>query len=83
MEGEEPKPPKEEWIQRLEKDPRSNPFLGASYKEVAKNGSGSQASAWVDISDCLPKRDLGILKYCLVGTWRSQPDTFPSMEELD
>ena len=58
MKVEEPKPPREERTQQPEKYPRRNPCLGASYKEVARNGSGSQASAWVDVSDCMPKGDL-------------------------
>ena len=46
----------------------------ASFAKVTKNGGGRQASTWVDVSDCKPRVDLGSLKFCLVGSWKTQPE---------
>ena len=52
-----------------------------SFAEVTKNGCGRQASAWV--SNCMPRGDLGSLKFCLVGSWKTQPDPSPSLQKLE
>ena len=55
----------------------------ASFAEVTRNGGGRQALAWVDVSDCMPRGDLGFLKFCLMGGWKTQLDPSPSLQELE
>ena len=35
----------------------------------------NQDTIWLDISDCILKGDLGLLKYGVAGKWKSQPAT--------
>ena len=35
----------------------------------------NEDTIWLDMSDCILKRDLGLLKYGVAGKWKSQPAT--------
>ena len=71
METEKPKPFREEKTRWKEPNLRRDLPLRDSYVVVARTKSGNQGSVWVDLSDCMPKGDLGTLKFCLVGSWKS------------
>ena len=64
---EEIKPLREAKAHRAEVNLRGVPPPDASYAEVTRNGDVNQFSAWVDVSDCMPRGDLGTLLFCLVG----------------
>ena len=38
---------------------------------------------WVNVGDCLPKVLMGILKYCLVGSWKTPLDPSSSASEVE
>ena len=40
-------------------------------------------TVWLDISDCIPKGDLGLLKHGAVGRWKSQPATEPILSKVE
>ena len=44
-----------------------------SFAEITIFGRKKQDTLWLDISDCIPKGDLGLLKHGGVGGWKSQP----------
>ena len=46
------------------------------------HGRGSQDMLWLDISECISKEVLGSLKYGVVGEWKSQQASDPSLYEL-
>ena len=45
-------------------------------------GRRRQETIWVDISECSPKGDLGLLKYDVMGSWKVQPATTQSLTEV-
>ena len=50
--------------------------------EIMNFGRRRQDSIWLDISECRPKGDLGLLKYGVVGSWKAQPATAQSLIEV-
>ena len=48
-----------------------------SFAEITISGRINQDMVWLDISDCIPKGDLGLLKHGVVGRWKSQPTIDP------
>ena len=38
---------------------------------------------WVNVSDEVSREAMGKLKFCLVGSWRTQPKPFPSTKKLE
>ena len=50
--------------------------------KIMSPGRRSQETIWVDISECSPKGDLGLLKYSVVGSWKVQPATAQSLTEV-
>ena len=39
--------------------------------------------AWVNVGDCMTKGPLGVLKYCLVGSWKKPLDPSPTVLEVE
>ena len=54
-----------------------------SFAEITTSGRKNQDTIWLDISDCIPKGDLGLLKHGVVGSWKSQPTTYPLLSEVE
>ena len=46
-----------------------------SFAEITTLGRIKQDTIWLDISECILKGDLGLLKHGVVGNWKSQPAT--------
>ena len=43
-----------------------------SFEEaLKKDGRCLESSLWVDVSDVVPRDSLGMLKGCLLGTWKT------------
>ena len=43
----------------------------------------NQDTVWLDISKCIPKGDLGLLKNEVVGSWKSQLATDMLLTEVE
>ena len=54
-----------------------------SSMEITSPGKRRQDTIWLDISECIPKGDLGLLKYDVVGSWKSQPATDLLLTEVE
>ena len=54
-----------------------------SFAEITTSGRKNQDTIWLDISECIPKGDLGLLKHGVVGSWKSQPATNPLLTEVE
>ena len=54
-----------------------------SSMEITSHGKRRQDTIWLDISECIPKGDLGLLKYDVVGSWKSQPATDLLLTEVE
>ena len=57
-------------------------FPGTSM-EIMNPGRRRQETVWLDISECSPKGDLGLLKYSIVGSWKTQPATTQLLTEVE
>lgn len=55
----------------------------SSTKALKREGSGHNAPLWVDISDAVLRGRLGILKFCLVGSWKTRSNLYPSPVDLE
>ena len=51
--------------------------------ELMSHGRRRQETIRLDISECSPKRDMGLLKYGVVGSWKAQPATVLSLTEVE
>ena len=52
---------------------------GVSFVEATKTcNKAPRDTAWVDIT----REDMGMLRYSLVGSWKTEPDSFPSTKEM-
>ena len=54
-----------------------------SFAEITTPGIIKQDTIWLDISECILKGDLGLLKYGVVGSWKSQPATDLLLTEVE
>ena len=54
-----------------------------SFAEITTLGRIKQDTIWLDISACILKGDLGLLKYGVVGSWKSQPATDLLLTEVE
>ena len=54
-----------------------------SFAKITSFGRINQDMVWLDISDCIPKGDLGLLKHGEVGRWKSQPTTVPLLTKVE
>ena len=68
---EEKRKPGETIPQSKEDIYRGGRIKDHSFTEITNNGGKKQDTVWMDISDCIPKGDLGMLKYGVVGRWKS------------
>ena len=57
-----------------EKSYKDGQINDQSFVEITISGRINQDMVWYDISDCIPKGDLGLLKHGVVGRWKSQPE---------
>ena len=73
---EEKRQYREAKIQRKEEYSRGGPSHDLSFAEATKNGGVKRDTVWLDVSDCMPRGELGTLKYCLVRSWKMQPTPF-------
>ena len=51
--------------------------------EIISPGRRRQETIWLDISECSPKGDLGLLKYGVVGSWKAKLATAQSLTEVE
>ena len=52
--------------------------------EASRKGcSGMGNAVWVDAGDCVPQEALGVLKYSLVGKWKTKPEFLPTEKDLE
>ena len=61
-------------------------LMGDQIKNQSREGtraSVSQEALWLDISDYIKKRDLGVLKDGVVGSWKSQTATKMTSLEVE
>ena len=57
---------------------------GCISAEASGKGCNSMENVvWVDDGDCVPQEVLGILKYSLVGKWKTRPEYLPTGKELE
>ena len=57
---------------------------GSIGAEASGRGCSSmENSVWVDAGDCVPQEVFGILKYSLVGKWKTRPEFPPAGKELE
>ena len=52
-------------------------------KDVDEGGSSVKNAVWVDVGDYVYGKDLGSLQCCLVGRWKTKPEPYPLVEELE
>ena len=58
-------------------------IIDQSFAEITISGRKKQDTIWLDISNCIPKGDLGLLKHGVVGRWKSQLATDPILPEVE
>ena len=54
-----------------------------SFTEITTFGRKNKDTIWLDISECIPKGDLGLLKKEVVGSWKSQLATDLLLTEVE
>ena len=54
-----------------------------SFAEITTSGRKNQDTIWMDISECIPKGNLGLLKQGVVGSWKSQSATDLLLTEME
>ena len=52
-------------------------------KDVDEGGSSVKNAVWVDVGDCVYGKELGSLQFCLIGRWKTKPESYPMSEELE
>ena len=52
-------------------------------KDVDEGGSSVKNAVWVDVGDYVYGKDLGSLQCCLIGRWKTNPEPYPRVEELE
>ena len=59
--------------------------IKASSIDKLENQKGElyPGTIWLDIGECCPKGDLGLLKYGVVGSWKTLPGTAQSLIEVE
>ena len=51
--------------------------------DIINPGRRRQETIWLDTSECCAKRDMGLLKYGVVGSWKVKPGTAQSLLEVE
>ena len=80
---EEKRKPCETKSQRKEEFFRGGLSKDISFVEITKNGVRKHDIVWLDVSGCIPRGDLGMLKYGVVGRWKSLPETVSTLPKLE
>ena len=80
--GEKRKLAKTSSLGKVEKQ-KGGPIQDKSSMEITIPGRIKQDTIWLDISECILKGDLGLLKYGVVGSWKSQLATNLLMTEVE
>ena len=52
-------------------------------KVVDKGGSSVKNAVWVDVSDCVSGKALGILQFCFIEKWKTKPEHLPAAKEVE
>ena len=55
----------------------------SALKDVDVGGSSVENAVWVDVGDCVYGKALGSLQFCLIGKWKTKPEPYPTIEELE
>ena len=55
---------------------------GLSFAEVVNLRKTPSNAAWVDAGESVPRKAMGTLNNCLVGTWKTPPASFPTVKEV-
>ena len=55
----------------------------SALKEVVEGGKSGRDAVWVDVGDCIHGKALGLLEFCLIGRWQTQPVPYPRLGELE
>ena len=71
--GEKRKSGKTSFLGKVEK--QKGGLILDSFMEITTPRRIKQDTIWLDISECILKGDMGLLKYGVVGSWKSQPAT--------
>ena len=54
-----------------------------SHAEAVRSKKVATQGVWLDVGDCGPKDNMGMLKHNLVGSWKIPLDPFPSASEME
>ena len=71
--GERRKLTKISFIDKVENQ-KGEPYPGTNL-DIMNSGRRRQETIWLDTSECCSKGDLGLLKFGVVGSWKTQPGT--------
>ena len=52
-------------------------------KDVEEGGSSGKNAVWVDVGDCVYGKEVGSLQFCMIGRWKTNPESYPTVEELE
>ena len=66
---DEKRKPFEIKLRRKEELPRGGLSEDLSFAAITKTGVRNQDTTWLDINNYIARRDLGMLKYGVVGSW--------------
>ena len=80
--GEKRKSVKTSFLGKVEKQ-KGGLIPDKSLTEITTPGRIKQDTIWLDISECILKGDLGLLKYGVVESWKSQPATDLLLTEVE
>ena len=68
---------------RKEEPPKGGLSKDLSFAVITNTGIRNQDTAWLDINNYIPRGDLGMLKYDVVGSWESQQVNGPTLQEQE
>ena len=52
-------------------------------KDAEEGGSSGKNAVWVDVGDCGYGKEAGSLQFCMIGRWKKNPESYPTVEELE
>ena len=52
-------------------------------KDVEEGGSSGKNAVWVDVGDCGYGKEAGSLQFCMIGRWKKNPESYPTVKELE
>ena len=80
--GEKRKPVKTPLLGKVEKH-KGGLTPDKSFAEITTPGRIKRDTIWLDVSECIVKGELGLLKHGVVGSWKSQPATDLLLTEVE